>query len=742
MGRHRRSEAALLAGLAVVSLLPNPGAALPFRTYFFRDFTAAFYPLRLFAARELAAGRVPFWNPYLHEGTFAIPAFYPLDLLHALWPGPAAVSWLLTIHFPIAALGCYWLARELGIGRLGAFAAGSAYSMGGLALSTLNLYVFLQALALAPIAVAALRRAALRGGRWIAVTALALGSALSTLALEFVAATMILGIALCALAVSDERRPLRMGARVVAAVLLGAGLAAVPVAVVRGFLPETARGAGFTGEEALQFAAEPAHLLQGLVAGLLGPPDALLSDGRSLLLFGKLPYFVTLYMGPFVIASAVAGAGHGGLRRTARVLIVLALAGAWVALGARGGLAPLLLSLPGLEGFRYPSKALLLPYTAMALLAGAGIDRLHRGQGWRVLSAAGAGCALVSLAATLAIHAAGDSIARVFGVDPRLLTVYLPSAARECLVAASLAALVMVAAAAARRGALRPPAGALLLTILIVLDLARAGAFVNPQAPPGRFTLAPEIAAALDDGRRAFSHGIVSSPAFVRCATLRRRGIESWSPWVSRQVLAPYTNVIDGVATALTADLTALGPRIPEPTVAELRPEAVSRLLPRLREAAVTRVVSLDPLQDPGLRLLATVPLGLPHLAVHVYELSGSAPREEVSCDCGTASVLRRDLSTDSVAFDVVVDAAGLLVVRDTYARGWTATVDGSPAPVRRAGASHRAVVLSPGRHEVVMRYRPPGLALGLAVCVVAAALTVGRLIWPLPRRKVLSGPG
>ena len=46
------------AGLAAgAALLADPGAALPSATYYFRDITLTFLPLRLFQARELAAGR-------------------------------------------------------------------------------------------------------------------------------------------------------------------------------------------------------------------------------------------------------------------------------------------------------------------------------------------------------------------------------------------------------------------------------------------------------------------------------------------------------------------------------------------------------------------------------------------------------------------------------------------------------------------------------------------------------------
>jgi hypothetical protein len=144
--------------LVPVALLPDLRAAAPRLTYFFRDFGTAFYPRELFAARELREGRLAGWNPYVFEGTFHAPVLYPPDLLHALWPSPILVSWLLTLHLPLAALAAYWLARELGASRAGAFLAGAVYALSGFTLSCLNLYVFLQALALAPFVAGLLRR--------------------------------------------------------------------------------------------------------------------------------------------------------------------------------------------------------------------------------------------------------------------------------------------------------------------------------------------------------------------------------------------------------------------------------------------------------------------------------------------------------------------------------------------------------------------------------------------------------
>ena len=73
-------------------------------------------------------------------------------------------------------------------------------------------------------------------------------------------------------------------------------------------------------------------------------------------------------------------------------------------------------------------------------------------------------------------------------------------------------------------------------------------------------------------------------------------------------MLAPYANVLDRVESPEAKDLTAFVPRPPELPAEEYDPERVASILPRLRNAAVSRLVSLDPLSHPDLRLLAAVP--------------------------------------------------------------------------------------------------------------------------------------
>jgi len=85
------------------------------------------------------------------------------------------------------------------------------------------------------------------------------------------------------------------------------------------------------------------------------------------------------------------------------------------------------------------------------------------------------------------------------------------------------------------------------------------------------------------------------------------------------------------------------------------------------------------------------------------------------------------------VALEATLVADGYIILADTAFPGWTATVDGSPARIRRADSLFRAVRLPPGRHEVVFRYTAASFHRGLWLC--AAGLLVGIAVLVIPWR-------
>lgn len=756
--------------LIPTALLPDLGAALPLHSYYFRDFTLGFLPLRLFQARELAAGRVPFWNAFIHEGAFALPSFYPLDLLHVLRPEATFVSWLLSLHLPLAALAAYALARDMGVSRPAAFIGGGVYALGGHALSCLNLYVFLQALAWAPLLILALRRAAARAGRWCVAAAALLALSLSTLALELVAQALGLGVLLALAAPGEVGRGRRVG-RLAFAVLLGSALAALPVCVTWSVLREAPRGLGFSAVQAASYALPPVGVLQALVAQLFGALDRPLEVWWGGRFFpGGFPYFASLYLGPLVLALAAAG-WRSWSAAERRLLGGAALVACVYALGPAGGLWSLVHAWPLLRLFRFPSKALFSVHLVAALFAAAGAERLRAGHGWRVFAGVTGALAVVCGAIAAAPLLAPERMGAWLWLDPRALgelRARLPLEAFRTLLVALLGVALALSVHARRMPAAR---AALLLAPMIVLDLARAGAGLNPQVPASFFELLPGLRdqhlEALDGGR-VFPLPPLASRGMRAWLDTRPEGLGSRAFYVSRQLLDPYTNLIDGVETAATADRTGFVAQPPEVSSAEATPERIAALLPRLRNAAVTRVLSLDPLAAEGLRLRAAVALPRTPLRVHVYELQPAWPRAYVACGarvtatraeaaaapytpgfdpardvaleapleaptdgqppCREGHALALGAAAGHERWRVEADGAGWLVVRASHARGWRATVDGRAAALVRANGRQRAVRVPAGRHTIELRYVAPGLRLGLGLTLAALGVALAAL--------------
>ncbi len=71
------------------------------------------------------------------------------------------------------------------------------------------------------------------------------------------------------------------------------------------------------------------------------------------------------------------------------------------------------------------------------------------------------------------------------------------------------------------------------------------------------------------------------------------------------------------------------------------------------------------------------------------------------------------------------------LLLADTFDPGWSATIDGRPAPIRPAYVAFRAVALTAGKHTVEFKYCPAGFSLGLAISSMGVALAALLWFWP-----------
>ncbi len=517
---------------------------------------------------------------------------------------------------------------------------------------------------------------------------------------------------------------------------LGIAIAAPVLVLVSGQLAGSARGHGFPTDVVLAHSVHPFTLLQTLVGGLYGNLQNLAGEWWGQNFFPRgFPYWLSLYLGAATLAVTWVGVRSG--HPLARRLLVLVALGLVVSVGRWAGLAPVVEALSPLRLFRFPVKAFYTVHLAVALLTAIGLQSLASADDWRpwrrLVGAAGGLGALLALAPLVPrlLPAATAAFAsRVFppglsaAARPALISYVLGDAAvggAVALAAAGVGVLVL-------RRAIAAPRAAAIVVALVAADLLRTGAGLNPMVTAAFFRPSPQLEARLDSLRdgRVFTCSLDESPSYLAGRLARSADQEAWSFALLLETLTPAFNVPLRVSTAMSPDLTMLvpGERILSPAEASCRD--LDAILPRLRDAAVRTILAADELRHPELEPDGTLAaVRVAPVAVHVYRLRDPRPRAEA---LGPARVVETSFGANRVLLVVESNGPAEVVLRDGWAPGWTARVEGRPAPLRAHGR-HRSVPVPAGRSRVEMVYRPPGLAEALAACGLGlvAALVLAR---------------
>ena len=345
--------------------------------------------------------------------------------------------------------------------------------------------------------------------------------------------------------------------------------------------------------------------------------------------------------------------------------------------------------------------------------------------------------------------------------------------------AALLAALAAILLALAAREHAAAAATAV-AAVIVIADVALAHAGLLPSMAAARFANPPGlVAAARDDG-------VVRLQFFSYVRRRPERTDGNWAkdppaylalPWswrgAVRAVEYPINAARWGVRGGLEEDVAGLEPT-PRRSLALLvqyyqeDAEALARLL---RIGGITHLASRH---RAGLE---SFPLGAivtgPYFgATYLQRVPGPLPRayavegvrvargpaaypllldpgfdatREVILTEGDARPAAGGMASDvrlvedrpgHVAVDVRVDRAANVVVLEGHSPDWRARVDGRPAPVLSANAVFMAVPVEKGAHRVVLDYRPPSVAIGLALSALAAAAALALLGWERARAR------
>ncbi len=323
----------------------------------------------------------------------------------------------------------------------------------------------------------------------------------------------------------------------------------------------------------------------------------------------------------------------------------------------------------------------------------------------------------------------------------------------------------------------RAPRGASLLVAALVagtaLDLFAVQSRQNPFVPAAVWLAPPQAVTILGDRARDARFFTPAHRYFHIVASRMAHGWRDLRPFLHlRQTLAPNTGLYWGVtsvdcygglAPSWWLDVFGDSNRpgyVMDGAVGAGRGEiAIAQTFARvLRTYGVTHVVSPVELPVSGLTRIPEA------TSVYLYEVGGQrarvVPRSQVISDSEQAAALiiggdfdpdrtvllawpdvdRTDNPSDDpptsqarvtqdTGEDVTVQisgpGSGYLVLTDTWYPGWTAEVDGRPAPILRANITSRAVRLPPGAKRVTFRYAASPFRRGLTMAAVAVPLLV-----------------
>lgn len=200
--------------------------------------------------------------------------------------------------------------------------------------------------------------------------------------------------------------------------------------------------------------------------------------------------------------------------------------------------------------------------------------------------------------------------------------------------------------------------------------------------------------------------------------------------------------VVGDVIGTRTVRNAATGQRIDIPLAGEHLPPGIRTIELSTSEPLVIATTDgepdlwrIAPVVDDGLRLVATGAVTLYERpdAAAAWFVPGLLP-DEVDLDlhgpgaADSRSVELRTIAGGRVDLVVDTDEPGTIVVSQYAFPGWSATVGGDSASIDEVDGLVTGVAIEPGRHDVVLTYRPQRL--GMLTLLTAAALIVLAVLW------------
>jgi hypothetical protein len=249
------------------------------------------YPLHVTVLRQWRSGTVPLWNPYVTSGTPLAAAmqggvFYPLNWFLVLLPDGFGFSFSILAHVALTGIFTFAYLRTIQLSRWASLMGALIFQLGGFAMSHLGHVALLRAIPWLPLVLLALQKwYDGRDWRWVCLGAWGMGCSILAGYPQISAYTAMTALAyLLFLLFQTDRGRWRFLGGGIALFVLGAGVAAVQLAVTAATWNEYMRVLGASFEYFSLHSFHPSYLVKLIVPmpgtemeGYAGVPTLLLA---------------------------------------------------------------------------------------------------------------------------------------------------------------------------------------------------------------------------------------------------------------------------------------------------------------------------------------------------------------------------------------------------------------------------------------------------------------------------------
>jgi len=748
----------------------------------FRDLGPSTYPMMLSLAQSLERGELPLWEPRLAMGfpllaNFQSGAFYLPNLVYLAFPFSTAIKASFILHTLIAALGAYFLARYWGFLRPIALIGSLLFAFGGFTVSLLNLPTHFQAAVWLPWLLLFGEKQVVSGDRWrLLVLAL-------VATLQFLAGSPEIYAMSMALLLFDSFRMKWEGktsyrkvfSSLLVVYILVVGLSMVQILPTLELLLEASRYQVPSFQLTTQWSFQPVDLLN--LFFLDKEIDVTSFDRFQSFFSDPTPLIMSLYMGvlfPFGLWSWIL------TEKGTRKAVFLACIGLFLLL-SMGSYTPLYRFFynffPLVSLTRFPQKFFFLAFVLLIYVTLRGVAnlfaQLQHGKSTKLLLGPAALCGVFAVAYLL-FRSSSEILLHLSGW---LKGSFPDLRSAQQIISGVLLHLERQVALLVGVGTLfflwqKEKIGKTTLELLIVgivfADLYSAHrpyqfqtdqSILSRKPPPLEVLKDPSFYRLFFISPQSPIHPfVVLFPKAKSPADYSLFSFPTLHPNTGLFWGIQYLQDMDSLKRASYAEFVITAGKLPASNLYNLLGVLNVKYLVSLQELPPGDIIQIGYFPEYPLWVYRiegatqrayVVPTAIyekePKKVIDQLANRGFDPSRQVILDesiqlkatkdfIGEAKILT--YANTKIGLDVSLNRPGILVLSDSFYPGWKVYVDGVEGKVMRANYFYRGVLLSPGEHQVVFRYRPTSFLYGTIISLSTAGLLLAYFI--IRRRRIL----